>query len=90
MLTVLSCVAGNARLRSALVNCRARHCLVDFGQRIPDARLRARSLSLVKVRSRPCFEYCDIWCLGSGANGFLAQLRPTACPLVKARLLKVV
>jgi hypothetical protein len=49
VLTVLSCLAGNARLRSSMARCRARRRLVDFGQRIPDPRLRARSLSLVKV-----------------------------------------
>ncbi|PRW44486.1 small GTP-binding isoform B [Chlorella sorokiniana] len=49
VLTVLSCLAGNARLRSSMARCRARRRLVDFGQRIPDPRLRARSLSLVKI-----------------------------------------
>lgn len=49
VLTVLSCLAGNARLRSAMARCNARRRLVDFGQRNPDPRLRARSLSLVKV-----------------------------------------
>lgn len=51
VLTVLSCMAGNARVRSAMAHCHARRCLMDFGQHIPDPRLRARSLSLIKVRA---------------------------------------
>ncbi|KAL4428434.1 hypothetical protein ABPG75_002523 [Micractinium tetrahymenae] len=49
VLTVLSCMAGNARVRSAMAHCHARRCLMDFGQHIPDPRLRARSLSLIKI-----------------------------------------
>lgn len=49
MLTVLSCIAGNARVRSAMAHCQARRRLVDFSQRVPDPRLRARALSLIKV-----------------------------------------
>lgn len=50
VLTVLSCVAGSARVRSAMAHCQARRRLMDFGQHIPDPRLRARSLSIIKVR----------------------------------------
>ena len=53
VLTVLSCIAGNTRVRSAMAQCQARRRLVEFGQHIPDPRLRARSLSLVKVRLLP-------------------------------------
>lgn len=65
VLTVLSCLAGNARLRSAMARCRARRRLVDFGQRNPDPRLRARSLSLVKVGA-------PVWCKKWAHN----RLRP--------------
>lgn len=52
MLTVLSCVAGNPRLRSVLVHCQARRRLMELGHRMTDPRLRARSLSLVKVLNK--------------------------------------
>lgn len=49
VLTVLSCIAGDSRVRSAMAHCHARRRLLDFGQRVADPRLRARTLSLVKI-----------------------------------------
>ncbi|KAI7835972.1 hypothetical protein COHA_010140 [Chlorella ohadii] len=76
VLTVLSCLAGNARLRSAMARCRARRRLVDFGQRIPDPRLRARSLSLVKIlHKQEALESSAQWYFG-GAAGSEASSSP--------------
>lgn len=76
VLTVLSCLAGNARLRSAMARCRARRRLVDFGQRNPDPRLRARSLSLVKIlHKQEALESSAQWYFG-GAGGSEASSSP--------------
>jgi len=52
LLTVLSCLAGNHRLRASMAKEGVRLPLVRFAQRCCDARLQARALSLVKVVNR--------------------------------------
>ncbi len=52
VLTLLSCISANTRARAALSHCSARTKLLQFGQTVGDARLRARALSLVKVLNK--------------------------------------
>ena len=69
MLTVLSCIAGNPRVRSAMAHCHARRRLQDFGQRVPDPRLRARSLSLIKIlHKQEALESQGGWYFGEGGG----------------------
>ena len=69
VLTVLSCIAGNPRVRSAMAHCHARRRLQDFGQRIPDPRLRARSLSLIKIlHKQEALESQGGWYFGEGGE----------------------
>ncbi|EFN55388.1 hypothetical protein CHLNCDRAFT_134476 [Chlorella variabilis] len=75
VLTVLSCVAGEPSVRSAMAACHARRRLMDFSQRVGDPRLRARSLSLIKIlhkqeamESRP-EQAVGSWYFGGGGGG---------------------
>eukprot|EP00887_Chlorella_sp_A99_P004949 scaffold4.g4949.t1 len=95
VLTVLSCLAGNPRLRSDMVYCqaswRARKRLMEFSHRMGDPRLRARSLSLVKVLNKQeLLETSQGWYFGNSEPGpHVAELQrahsPPSCPAPHAR-----
>jgi hypothetical protein len=52
-----------------MAHCHARRRLQDFGQRIPDPRLRARSLSLIKIlHKQEALESQGGWYFGEGGG----------------------
>lgn len=65
LLTVLSVMAGNARLRAALAEGHARRVVAAFGQRATVEGLKTRAMSLAKVLHKEEMMHAgDVWYFG--------------------------
>lgn len=63
LLTILSCLAGNGRVRASLAELNARRIVAGFGQKSTTDNIRTRALSLLKVLQRE--EVMSGWYFGA-------------------------